>query len=791
MRLFRYAQVFNASTTTVAPWNLAFAPEVYSWGESGSAGTSNHGVASGGGAGAGAIGAELALAGVLPGTVLTITIGTGATATDTTVTGGTVPVTGAHGQNAAGPTAGNGGAAGSNSIAFKGGNGGAGGGGTSGGGAGGGSPGSTGAGGNGAPTGGAGGLAGTGAAGPPSLAGAAGAAGPVSTLAGLPGIAPGSGPSGGGGATGVNHVGGTPAPGRVIIIWTVWVQESTFRGTPAAARGRSASSPGVPPPPPVPTPAPFAPPRRPPVSQPAAVRGRSASSAGAPVVSPHFNTGVTKTIDQAASNTGTIIVPAGVKPGDDVFVFVFAFSFAGTGSAAITLTSTATAPAQLGTTQSEIGSGIIAGAALFHFTAGASDPGATLTFTMTGGGATSWWFNVSATAYTGFAGVDPPAIGGAGFFTGAGNGTTVTPAASTTRDGDWQLQWIGIGPPSGNNLATPGGLTLRESVGPGANAGLLLEAADSGGPAGPAGTSIGGTTWTGSPGTGNVWSTSFTVGLAVTPAITPAPFAAPARPPVSRPSAVRGRSASSAGAPVSPSPAPFAPRRAPAPRGTPAARRGRAASSPGARLVTVPARFRIPGPAPRPRASARRGRTRLGSSSSGAIPAPPPAPKTLLISLASAAGTDDFGNAYPQGIFAAAGVIEGPEFIGENFEINAAGSFYYSGTPAFGNLISSVAPADGTDRFGNAYLAGTASYLGGFSTWSANAVTGGATAWYTGPGAGGPWSIVGEIEIALIGTPTLVLDFLQLAGAINIPQPTPAASSAAIISMLQAAGVCL
>lgn len=45
-------------------------------------------------------------------------------------------------------------------------------------------------------------------------------------------------------------------------------------------------------------------------------------------------------------------------------------------------------------------------------------------------------------------------------------------------------------------------------------------------------------------------------------------------------------------------------------------------------------------------------------------------------------------------------------FNGTDYIINAAGIFFYSGTPAAGNLIGSWAQTDGTDAFGNTYKAG-------------------------------------------------------------------------------------
>jgi hypothetical protein len=49
-------------------------------------------------------------------------------------------------------------------------------------------------------------------------------------------------------------------------------------------------------------------------------------------------------------------------------------------------------------------------------------------------------------------------------------------------------------------------------------------------------------------------------------------------------------------------------------------------------------------------------------------------------------------------------------FFGTDFIINSAGAFFYSGTPAAGNLIISVTTAAGTDTFGNAYKADVSVY---------------------------------------------------------------------------------
>ena len=47
---------------------------------------------------------------------------------------------------------------------------------------------------------------------------------------------------------------------------------------------------------------------------------------------------------------------------------------------------------------------------------------------------------------------------------------------------------------------------------------------------------------------------------------------------------------------------------------------------------------------------------------------------------------------------------------GLTYEINKNGFFFYFPTKAAGNLVASIAPVAGTDRFGNAYLAGFTSY---------------------------------------------------------------------------------
>jgi hypothetical protein len=94
-----------------------------------------------------------------------------------------------------------------------------------------------------------------------------------------------------------------------------------------------------------------------------------------------------------------------------------------------------------------------------------------------------------------------------------------------------------------------------------------------------------------------------------------------------------------------------------------------------------------------------------------------PALGNLIVSIATSAGSDTYGNSYPKGINVTTGIISGTAISGGTItgaEIVADGTngnfLAYSGTPALGNLIGSISPSAGTDSFGNTYLEGVASY---------------------------------------------------------------------------------
>jgi len=61
-----------------------------------------------------------------------------------------------------------------------------------------------------------------------------------------------------------------------------------------------------------------------------------------------------------------------------------------------------------------------------------------------------------------------------------------------------------------------------------------------------------------------------------------------------------------------------------------------------------------------------------------------PAAGNLIGSWAGAAGTDPYGNAYPQGLNVTVGAISGTVFSGTDFIINANGFFWYTSTPVSG-----------------------------------------------------------------------------------------------------------
>lgn len=93
-------------------------------------------------------------------------------------------------------------------------------------------------------------------------------------------------------------------------------------------------------------------------------------------------------------------------------------------------------------------------------------------------------------------------------------------------------------------------------------------------------------------------------------------------------------------------------------------------------------------------------------------------------------------------------------FFGTNFIISNLGAFFYSGTPALGNLVQSITSVAGTDSVGNAYLAGTTTYTNIGGTFFAVNQWQNRQAFYTAAAAAGPYSEGAAMRLS--GTAVLI-----------------------------------
>lgn len=106
---------------------------------------------------------------------------------------------------------------------------------------------------------------------------------------------------------------------------------------------------------------------------------------------------------------------------------------------------------------------------------------------------------------------------------------------------------------------------------------------------------------------------------------------------------------------------------------------------------------------------------------------------------------------------------------GNTVIINKIGLFEYNGKPTFGNLVNSVVPPPfpgGTDKYGNAYLAGITNYQATSPTqlFSVN-LADAATLYYYATSAGGPWHIIGGLEPGFLNFPSLEGPNIGVVGA--------------------------
>jgi hypothetical protein len=103
-------------------------------------------------------------------------------------------------------------------------------------------------------------------------------------------------------------------------------------------------------------------------------------------------------------------------------------------------------------------------------------------------------------------------------------------------------------------------------------------------------------------------------------------------------------------------------------------------------------------------------------------------------------------------------VLISGSFTGTNFIINSSGAFFYSGVPATGNLVTSIAPAPGNDGLpggGNAYIGGApVSYAGNGADFYATALQALPAAGITflhAASAQGPYANIGSIQDSTSG----------------------------------------
>lgn len=130
-------------------------------------------------------------------------------------------------------------------------------------------------------------------------------------------------------------------------------------------------------------------------------------------------------------------------------------------------------------------------------------------------------------------------------------------------------------------------------------------------------------------------------------------------------------------------------------------------------------------------------------------------------------------NPPPKGSLAAGGraVIRARQVIVSG---TGEGVFVYNGTPAAGNLISTVVSAAGTDPYGNAYLQGTSEYEQVSATvWRGVNIQGPVITFITATTHEGPWSTDGFVQDGTpFNTPVAVaVSQLTMQTGLAVPSP--------------------
>lgn len=116
-------------------------------------------------------------------------------------------------------------------------------------------------------------------------------------------------------------------------------------------------------------------------------------------------------------------------------------------------------------------------------------------------------------------------------------------------------------------------------------------------------------------------------------------------------------------------------------------------------------------------------------------------------------------------------------FNGTDYTINSLGAFFYSGAPAHGNLIASIASVAGTDAHGNAYPAGIMNQLGSANGDAFTLMQNGSL--FVGQNAGGVQDIAHAASVAIDAPATDLL----INSPVTVGQP-----NAAVIELSSSSG---
>lgn len=118
-----------------------------------------------------------------------------------------------------------------------------------------------------------------------------------------------------------------------------------------------------------------------------------------------------------------------------------------------------------------------------------------------------------------------------------------------------------------------------------------------------------------------------------------------------------------------------------------------------------------------------------------------------------------------------------------------SGLFAYSPSPGLGNLVASIASVPGTDIYGNAYVAGDASYAPGPTGLNfAVSITGNSLQLFTGPvnsNGAGPWTARGILALDVTGT---VVQLTTPSGGFSVTGGLTALQNAASVTAALAGG---